>query len=130
MKSCRLLLLSFLVLALGGCAGLRTTDSQPLLIDTIKVVNQTRSSVDNFRLEVPATGGVVATNRILPGRAFSNGVEPFPYQGNGVVLKWTQAGKVQTASVLGLAPPPPENGVAAAVILFREQGGPVVTFEQ
>jgi|GEM_PF-3311069 len=129
MKFCRLLLLSFLVLALSGCASLRTTDSQSLLIDRIKVVNQTRSNVDDFRLEVPTTGGLVASNRILPGREFSNGVAPFPYQGNDVILKWTQFGKAQSVRVLKIATPPPADGVAAVVILFREQGGPVVTFE-
>lgn len=130
MKTFRFILLSISILLLGACTSIRESESQRLMIDTIKVVNASHSDVSDFRLEVPKNGGVVATNRILAGREFSNGVEPFPYLGNQVTLKWTQFGKEQSLDVFRIDELPSKKDVASVVILFKEQGGLDIFFEQ
>jgi hypothetical protein len=125
---CQLLLLLFLF-TLSGCSTVALSDASELRINMIKVVNQSRSDVEDFRLVVPNTRGVVAANQILAGREFSNEVRPFPYQGNAVSLSWKHNGNSHASKVLKLDPLPPTTGVISVVLTFHEFGDLSVAFE-
>ena len=118
-----------LLIALSGCSTVERSGGNGLTINRIQVVNQSATNIDDFRLEVPKTGGVVATNRILRGREFSNGVPPFAYRGNTVTIRWKQDGRPYSAGAIKAAEPVDPGQPVTAVIAIRDRGRFSVYFE-
>lgn len=130
MKSIHFILLPLVALLFGACSTISSSDSKALRINMIKVVNQSRVDVDDFRLDVPATGAVVATNRILVGREFSNGFTPFVYKGNTAVIRWEQDGQSFVRDFPRLDTSQLKDTVIAIVLIIGDRGDLTAHFER
>lgn len=122
MGAIRGILVSAVLVLVAGCASTGLNQSG-LMIDGIEIVNSSSSDIEGFRLEVPRSGAVVSTNRILEGRSFLNGVEPFPYQGNAVSLHWLQDGQKYTVDGLKLREVVDADAPVTVVVELHDFGG-------
>jgi len=122
MEALRYILLSSVLVFMAGCASTGLNQSG-LMIDGIEIVNSSSSDIEGFCLEVPRSRAVVSTNRILKGRSFLNGVEPFPYKGNAVSLHWLQDGQQYKVDGLKLRDKVEADAPITVVIELHNFGG-------
>ena len=86
------LLFSFgILLVVSACAELPTTN--PITVAGLMFYNNTDAPIQNAKLSVTTTRGLVACGVVLPGKECSTTFPVRQYRGNPVIVTWEQAGQ-------------------------------------
>ena len=109
-------------LFVAACANLAKTD--PLTVSGLTFHNTTATPIQNARLSVSKTHGLVACGVILPHNECSTTFPQRQYQGNPITVSWQHAGQTWTASDISVQLPeyPIPDRTTTAVITFGENG--------
>ncbi len=85
----KVFLIHFCVL-LTACASV--PGPHPLYVNKVSIVNHTADPLNNVRLDVANSGGVVSCGYIAVDSECSAGFPRLEYQGNPVTVSWQQSG--------------------------------------
>lgn len=127
MRSVRLVLLVAPFL-LFSCA----VDFQPYYLNEIAVRNNTKSILENVRLQSEATGRMFRCGNIAPGAQCSDSFTARPYQSNRISISWMYDGRLRKET--HFLPEIPETMNRASplrgVLEVKPDGSFTVYFEQ
>ena len=101
----RLLFGGFVVILMVACVATVPGNGSPILIDGLKIDNQTRMHVSAVRVLIPATGGFVSCGNIAHKSMCSTGFPETSYSGNPVEITWSQAGQIYSTGQFELRLP-------------------------
>ena len=117
------LLFSFgILLVVSACAELPTTN--PIIVAGLMFYNNTDALIQNAKLSVTTTRGLVACGVILPGKDCSTTFPVRQYQGNPIIVTWEQVGQTWSSGEIYVQLPPASAAAAPtiAVVTLSEQG--------
>jgi hypothetical protein len=117
------LLFSFgILLVVSACAELPTTN--PITVAGLMFYNNTDAPIQNAKLSVTTTRGLVACGVILPGKECSTTFPVRQYQGNPIIVTWEQAGKTWSSGEIYVQLPPASLATTPtiAMVTLSEQG--------
>ena len=117
------LLFSFgILLVVSACAELPTTN--PITVAGLMFYNNTDAPIQNAKLSVTTTRGLVACGVILPWKECSTTFPVRQYQGNPIIVTWEQAGKTWSSGEIYVKLPSASAAAAPtiAVVTLGVQG--------
>ena len=122
MNQYRLLFSFGILLVVSACAELPTTN--PITVAGLMFYNNTDAPIQNAKLSVTTTRGLVACGVILPGKECSTTFPVRQYQGNPIIVSWEQAGQTWSSGEFYVQLPgsPVTDAPTIAFITLGEQG--------
>jgi hypothetical protein len=122
MNQYRLLFSFGILLVVSACAELPTTN--PITVAGLMFYNNTDAPIQNAKLSVTTTRGLVACGLILPGKECSTTFPVRQYQGNPIIVTWEQVGQTWSSGEIYVQLPPASAAAAPtiAVVTLGVQG--------
>jgi len=111
-----------ILLVVSACAELPTTN--PITVGGLMFYNNTDAPIQNAKLSVTTTRGLVACGVILPGKECSTTFPVRQYQGNPIIVTWEQADQTWSSGEIYVKLPSASAAAAPtiAVVTLGVQG--------